>query len=127
MFVSAAKSTIRFVFYPMAAFLIFCFSCTTIKNYPANKPFVYETKINLPDNFSTNERKQLTEGLELQLHDSIKVRRVRKLIRILPSPRFFYTELVNPPVYDSINADKSIGFMSSYLNSLGYYRDTINY
>ena len=128
MFFSAAKSTIQPVIYLLAAFSIVCFSCTTIKNYPANKPFVYQTNINLPDNFSIDEKKQLTDGLEQQLHDSIKVRSVRKLIGIKNGlPRMFYTEIVNPPVYDSTYADKSLGFMSSYLNSLGYYRDSLHY
>ncbi|HYK57303.1 MAG TPA: hypothetical protein VEV15_12600, partial [Flavisolibacter sp.] len=35
--------------------------------------------------------------------------------------------LRNPPVYDSTYADKSVIFMKSYLNSSGYYRDSINY
>jgi outer membrane protein assembly factor BamA len=128
MFVFAAKSTIRPYIYVIAAFSISCFSCRTIKNYPANKPFVYETKINLQDNFSTDERKMLIPQLEGQMHDSIKVRSVRKFVGIKNwVPRFFYTEIVNPPVYDSMNADKTIGFMSATLNSLGYYRDSINY
>ena len=119
MFFFVAKSTIRSYCYLVAAFSIFLFSCKTIKDYPANKPFVYENKINLQDKLSTDERKQLTQGLEQQLHDSLRVRWVSKFL--------IAQVLKNPPVYDSINADKSAGFMSTYLNSLGYYRDSINY
>jgi len=119
MFFFVAKSTIRSYCYLVAAFSIFLFSCKTIKDYPANKPFVYDNKINLQDKLSTDERKQLTQGLEQQLHDSLRVRWVSKFL--------IAQVLKNPPVYDSINADKSAAFMSTYLNSLGYYRDSINY
>jgi hypothetical protein len=61
MFFFAVKSTIRSYLFLVAAFSIFFVSCT-VKNYPANKPFVYETNINLQDNFSIDEKKQLTAG-----------------------------------------------------------------
>jgi hypothetical protein len=35
--------------------------------------------------------------------------------------------LNKPPLYDSLNADKSVQFMRALLHSLGYYRDTIVY
>lgn len=128
MFFSAAKISIRSFIIFLAAFSILCYSCTTLKNYPANKPFVYQTNINLPDNFTKAEKKQLADGLQQQLHDSIKVRSVRKLIGIKNGlPRMFYSEIVNPPVFDSTYADKSLGFIKSYLNSFGYYRDSVNY
>ena len=118
MFFFAATTTIRLNPLLVAVFSIFFFSCS-VKNYPADKPFVYETKINLQDNFSTDEKKQLTESLEQQLHDSLQVRWVQKFLvaRVLK----------NPPVYDSANAEKSKVFMKGLLNSLGYYRDSINY
>src|SRR6476661_778731 len=110
MFVFAAKSTIRTYLLLAAAFSIFFVSCT-IKNYPEKKPFVYQTNINLQDNLSTNEKKQLTAGLKQQLHDSLKVRWVKKFL--------VAQVLRNPPVYDSTYADKSVIFMKSYLNSSG--------
>ncbi len=94
------------------------FSCSTVKNYPA-QPFVYETNIQLNGKFSTDERKDLLSKLENQLHDSIRVRTVRKWL--------LWNILQNPPVYDSLNADKSVIFMRALLNSMGYYRDTITY
>ncbi len=101
-----------------AAFSIFLVSCT-IKNYPVKKPFVYQTNLNLQDNLSMSEKKQLTAGLEQQLHDSLKVRWVKKFL--------VAKVLRNPPVYDSTYADKSVIFMKNFLNSSGYYRDSINY
>ena len=120
MFDFAAKSTIaphRTLWIAAAAFLFF--SCKTVKDYPANKPFVYSNTINVREKLSTGEKKSLEQGLQQQLHDSIKVRWVSK---------FLIAEVLkNPPVYDSLNADKSLGFMSTYLNSQGYYRDSLNY
>ncbi|MBD0332266.1 MAG: BamA/TamA family outer membrane protein [Chitinophagaceae bacterium] len=112
--------------YILAALMIFA-SCTVVKKYPANRPFVFKTNIKLEGKFTTDEKKDLTSKLNQQLHDSIRVRTVQKLIGWEGIPRFFYSELRSPPVYDSLNADKSVQFMRALLNSLGYYRDTITY
>jgi outer membrane protein assembly factor BamA len=110
-----------------AAILFFFASCSVVKNYPIGKPFVYETNIDLQGKFSTDEAKNLRSKLNEQLHDSIQVRSAQKLVGWEKGPRFFYSVLKSPPVYDSMNADKSIIFMRALLNSLGYYRDTITY
>lgn len=110
-----------------AALLIFSSSCSVVKDYPAGRPFVYHTNIELQGKFSTEERKQITSQLNDQLHDSIMVRRIEKLIGWDKGPRFFYDVLQNPPVYDSLNADKSVQYMQALLHSLGYYRDSITY
>jgi len=106
------------------ALLIFMSSCKVIpKNYPANKPFVYKTNINLEGNFSKDEKDNLTSQLENQLDDSMRVRTVYK---------FFYkgfnrSVLVKPPVYDSTSAEQSVKYMRALLNSKGYFQDTISY
>jgi outer membrane protein assembly factor BamA len=110
-----------------AVLATFFISCSVVKDYPSQKPFVYETPVELMGNLTTDERKQLTSRLQEQMHDSIQVRRVRKLIGWEKGPRLLYSELKRPPLYDSLNADKSVIFMRALLNSLGYYRDTITY
>ena len=102
-----------------ALLLLLFSSCATVKNYPSNVPFVYQTDIQLEGKFSTDEKKGLISQLQDQLHDSISVRRVQKLV--------FWETLRKPPVYDSSNALKSVEFMRALLNSLGYFRDTIYY
>ncbi|MFN2457917.1 MAG: BamA/TamA family outer membrane protein [Chitinophagaceae bacterium] len=124
--VTAAYFSLKNIFL-FAALCFILFSCSVVRNPPANKPFVYETNIELQGKLSTDDRKELITNLEEQLHDSIRVRRVQKLIGWKKGPRFFYSELPNPPVYDSLNADKSVIYMRALLNSLGYYRDTIVY
>jgi outer membrane protein insertion porin family len=91
-------------------------SCKVVKEYPEGKPFVYKTNIKLTGNFSKEEKKNLVNGLEEQLDDSLEVRWLQKLV---------WQVLKKPPVYDSSNADKSIIFMRGLLKSLGYFSDSI--
>lgn len=102
-----------------AAFLIAAFaSCTIVKNPQPGKPYVYKTNINLIGNFSNDEKKELQTRLKEQLHDSVQVRKVDKLL---------WNVLKNPPVYDSSNADQSLLFMKALLKSLGYFNDSMGY
>lgn len=100
--------------------LSFLASCGIVvpKNYPENKPFVYETNIHLEGNFSKDEKSTLESQLKSQLHDSIRVRTVGKVV---------WEVLKNPPVYDSVHADASVKYMRALLHSVGYFRDSIGY
>ena len=111
----------------VAVIFLFLVSCSVVKKYPPRTPFVYQTNIELAGKFTTDEKKQLVNQLEQQLHDSIQTRRVQRLVGWEKGPRLFYSQLIKPPVYDSLNADKSVSFMRALLNSLGYYRDTISF
>jgi outer membrane protein insertion porin family len=120
MYVSAAKTfKYRYLLVTIAAFSILFSACTTVKNYPANKAFVYQTNINIEGKYSTDEKKQLTSQLDEQLHDSISTRKERKFL--------FWHTLKKPPVYDTLNIGKSIIYMEALLHSLGYARDSIGY
>jgi outer membrane protein insertion porin family len=110
-------SPYRFLFF-IAVVLLFFSSCTVVKNYPVRQPFVYKTNIDIEGQFGADQKKELESQLNQQLHDSIRVREVSKL---------FYSVLNKPPVFDSLNADKSLQFMSALLHSLGYYRDTLSF
>ncbi|MGN6293373.1 MAG: BamA/TamA family outer membrane protein [Chitinophagaceae bacterium] len=98
--------------------LAFFASCTIVKKYQPGKPFVYKTNINLIGNFSKAEKQGLITGLEGQLDDSMRARKLDKLL---------WSTMKQPPVYDSINADNSIVFMRALLSSLGYFNDSIYY
>jgi outer membrane protein assembly factor BamA len=109
----------------LAGILLLCLaSCSVVpKNFPKNKPFVYEYKINAEGNFTNAEKNDLETKLANQLDDSIHVRTARRFIyRGINRP-----VLNKPPLYDPANADRSIIFMRSLLNSLGYFKDTITY
>ena len=126
MFNSTATLYKRYGIFLLFAVVVFS-SCSTVKNYPVRQPFVYKTNIEIEGKFSTDEKKQLESQLDQQLHDSIRVREVQRLVGWEKGPRFFYSVLSKPPVYDSLNADKSVQFMRALLHSLGYYRDTITF
>jgi outer membrane protein insertion porin family len=89
-----------------------------VKNYQREKPFVFNTNINLIGNFTNDQKKELEARLHEQLDDSIRVKRLEKLA---------WYVIKKPPVYDSINADKSIIFMRALLKAQGYFSDSIYY
>lgn len=94
-------------------FAIFFFACSPIKNYPANKPFIFDNKVILEGNLSKDEKKRLTAELDNYWYDSIKARKATVLL-------FFYS-LKNPPAFDTTNITRSRKLMNDYLNSQGYY------
>lgn len=89
---------------------------TVVKNYPANKPFVFENKISLMGNIPKDQSSKLSQELVNYWDDSLKVRSTQTL-------GFFY-KIKNPPVFDSNNITRSMNFMNAYLNSQGYYYAT---
>ena len=103
--------------------IIFISSCTTVKNFPQNKPFVYNNKIVIKSNINKDEKKRLITELNNYWDDSMQVRKISKL--------GVFNMINHPPVFDSNNFSRSIRFMDNYLKSQGYYsasyiRDTIN-
>ncbi|HEX6190928.1 MAG TPA: BamA/TamA family outer membrane protein [Chitinophagaceae bacterium] len=93
-------------------------SCTIVKKYPENKPFIYQTNINVISDTSKVEKDLLADRLENQLDDSVRPRSVSRLL---------WRVMKNPPVYDVANADKSVIFMKALLVSLGYFYDSTSY
>jgi outer membrane protein insertion porin family len=87
-------------------------SCTTVRNAPA-APFVFDNKITLKGNITKDEKNRLTTELDNYWDDSAKA---RKVTQFGVSHR-----IIDPPVFDSANINRSINFMNSYLNSQGYY------
>lgn len=100
--------------------LISLSSCipTFIKKYPKNKPFVYKTNINLSGNFSKTDKNNLLSSLRVQLEDSIQAK---------PAEKLLWKVIKKPPVFDTANAIKSIGFMRALLHSSGYFNDSVWY
>ena len=110
-----------------AALLILFASCSVVKDYPAQTPFVYKTNIEIKANLKPEERKGLASQLQDQLHDSIRVRWVSKFIGWDKGPRILYSELRKPAVFDTNYASQSMTFMRALLHAQGYYRDSINF
>ena len=98
--------------------MILVSSCTIVKNYPRNKPYVYRTNINVIADMPNVEKDLLTDRLENQLDDSMRARSVNKI---------FWKVMKNPPAYDVANADKTVLFMRALLVSMGYFYDSTSY
>lgn len=102
----------------ISVLLVMTSSCSvlkfvSVKDYPANKPFVYENKITLSGNVTKDEKNRLTENLDNYWDDSLKARTVQQFAVIYKTK--------NPAVFDSANIGRTINFMNAYLNSQGYY------
>lgn len=98
--------------------LISCSLAVKVKDYPARKPFVYKTQIQVNGPLSSEEKEDLASKLKNQLDDSLRARSVSKVL---------WSVMRRPPVYDSLNALRSVEFMRALLRSLGYFRDTIRF
>jgi outer membrane protein insertion porin family len=93
-------------------------ACTTVKQYPRNKPFVYKTNINVTGDFTNAEKQDLEDRIRNQLDDSVRPRYVNRVLSKV---------LKNPPEYNAANADKSVLFIKSLMISMGYFYDTTSY
>jgi len=103
--------------------LLSIFSCRVpTKNYPRNKPFVYKTIIKIEDKLPNDEKQDLALRLENQLDDSLRAKTVTAIRWV---PPFFYKKLTNPPVFDTMNVSRSMIYMNSLLNSIGYYAPVV--
>ena len=108
-----------FVFFLIVSLLV-CFfsSCTAekrtrVKNYPVNKPFVFDNKIIISSGLPKDEKKRLATELENYWDDSLLARKALQF-------GLFY-KLRNPPAFDSLNIIRTKRFMNAYLKSQGYY------
>lgn len=86
--------------------------CKVIKNYPTDKPFVYETNIKLISKLSQSERVDLRNKLLNQVDDSLQARWVQKA--------FVQQTLKNPPVFDTVKVTKSLVYLNDLLRANGY-------
>ncbi len=91
-----------------------------IKNPPQEKPFVYYNEITVDNKTLSKEEKTLLTGsLTTQLDDSMQVRVKENLL--------VTKVLMEPPVFDSINAAVSARNMEIYLKTIGYYYGSVTH
>lgn len=102
-------------------FCVLISSCTTVKNYQKNKPFVFKNNIEIKGgDFSKEEKNSLKQKMQTQLDDSMKVT-VKDIL-------FAYHIIKNPPAYDSGYAVISSRNLKNTVLHLGYYhaKDSFN-
>lgn len=104
-------------FYFVLIFSGFISSCTVVKKYQPNKPFVFETNVQIEDKMSASNKKELENKLEGQIEDSVKP--------VFKDVLFVRHVLSSPAVFDSNDVNRSIGNMNNLLHNNGYYRSSI--
>src|SRR6185436_7801672 len=113
----------------LSVLLLIVASCGVVpKDYPLNKPFVWDTKIHIEGNLSKTEKEVLESQLRTQLDDSMKAKTTYKFISFKKGYGGINRPVLeNPPAFDSSSAERSIIFMRALLNKLGYLRNSISY
>jgi hypothetical protein len=108
----------------LSVLLLIVASCGVVpKNYPRDKPFVWDTKFHIEGNLSKEDKEVLESQLRSQLDDSMRAKTVYKLLyRGINRP-----VLENPPAFDSASAERSVIFMTALMNKIGYLRNSITY
>jgi hypothetical protein len=74
---------------------------------------VYNSKVIIEDSLAKDEKKKITVNLANYWDDSMVTKKVQQF--------FFFYRLSNPPVYDSVNFQRTKAYMNGYLRSQGYY------
>jgi outer membrane protein insertion porin family len=97
--------------------LTLLFSCTVPRKAPIGKPFIFETNIKVEGNIPPSEKQDLAVRLSNQLDDSLRTQVI--------SIAGLYKRVMSPPVFDTANVRRSIGYMVALLNASGYYAPTI--
>lgn len=88
-------------------------SCTQPKKFQHGKPFVFKTSISVSGNLANADKQDMIARLENQLDDSLKTRII--------SYAGVYRQLIRPPVFDTVNVERSKTYMSALLNAEGYF------
>jgi outer membrane protein insertion porin family len=100
-------------------FVLFAISCTVPRKFQKDKPFVFKTNIKVEGTIKLAEKQDLEVRLANQLDDSLKL----KVISFAGIRR----TLIKPAVFDTNYATRSVVFMNSLMNSLGYYQAQIRW
>ena len=108
----------------LGTLLLFMSSCseqrrTKVKDYPLNTAFVFNNSIKIiASDLKGDQKKRLLLDLDNYWDDSLKVKKLQRFV-------FLYA-IKNPPKYDTVNISRSINYMNSYLQSLGYFYTKFN-
>ncbi|MGB4772205.1 MAG: BamA/TamA family outer membrane protein [Chitinophagaceae bacterium] len=102
-------------------------SCTVVKQYPKDKPFLFENTVNIKGDVPKDKKPDYIADLMTQLEDSAKVNENTEL----PWPKAPWVIPVNvikrPPVFDSVASVQSTVNMRNYMVSKGYRQAFVTY
>jgi len=102
-------------------------SCTIVKKYPKDTPFIFENTVNIRGGIEKEKRADLKSDLLEQVDDSAKVYVVTKLPWpqapwIIPVP-----VITRPVIFDTVNVIQSVRNMRNLMISRGYRRAEVNF
>jgi hypothetical protein len=96
------------------------FTACGVKNFPKETPFVYHNKIEISGSkFSRHDKKILEENLTTQLDDSLRIKIKERFL--------LFKQIIHPPVFDTVYAQKTVDNMKLFLKTIGNYHSSINY
>ncbi len=109
-----------FSFFLVAVTVFIFSSCTIVRKYQKNKPFVYSNNINLNINDVTPDEKLIIKSrLNTQLDDSSKIK--------VKDVAFILHYIDRPPTFDTISTRSSADNMQLSMVNLGYYTAKTDY
>jgi outer membrane protein assembly factor BamA len=102
-------------------------SCTVVKRYPKNTPFIFENTVNIKGDVEKDKKADLRSELEKQIEDSAAVFANSKLPWpkapwVIPVP-----VIVNPSAFDSVHVLQSTINMRNLMISKGYRTAFVSY
>ncbi|MBN8789190.1 MAG: BamA/TamA family outer membrane protein [Terrimonas sp.] len=115
---SVSPTKIRPSFFLHLFFILLLFSsCTIVRKYKSNKPFVFANEIAFTGKDIPPDKKELKARLETQIEDSVKPQ--------FKSSWFIRSVLNKPPVFDSNYVKQSVLNMTNLLHNIGYFRSEV--
>lgn len=100
-------------------YLLTFFSCTVVRNYPKNQPFIFENKVNL-QSISKEQKSDLKQALLDQIEDSARVYEASR-IPWPKAPWIIPVPVIDKPMrYDSFPVMQSANNMRNLMLTKGY-------
>jgi len=89
-----------------------------VHDYPKEKAFVYDNKIEIKDAENKNALRELTYNLDNYWDDSLKVRKIRQF--------GIFSTIVQPATFNPERIDRTTQYMQNYLATKGYHHPSLN-
>lgn len=108
---------------PLLGLLFLINACADVKNaivhdYPKEKAFVYDNKIEIKDPENKNVLRDLTYSLDNYWDDSLKVRKIRQF--------GIFNTVIQPITFNPNRIERTIQYMQNYLSTKGYNHPNLN-
>ncbi len=111
------SSSIKYFFFVLLSVLFFS-SCTIVRKYQPNKPFVYKNSIKIKGDLRGINTRELRSRLASQIEDSVKP--------VYKSVMFIRNIMTGPAVFDSSYVKQTMMNMNNLLHNIGYYRGSVS-